>query len=119
VGNRQAHKEGKTMEKDQTLLLGETQLCLDCDQVKPLERGEAVVRFGAYIEFTCYQCKENKMNEYKMQITFKADRALTDEELDLILSTCEVQVMEPVDNDGNNADFNTYIQAVNIEKVEA
>lgn len=107
------------MEKDQTLLLGETQLCLDCDQVKPLEQGEAVVRFGAYIEYTCYNCKEKKMDEYKMQITFKADRALTDEELDLLLATCEVQVQEPVDNDGNNADFNTYIQAVNIEKVEA
>ena len=105
--------------KQTDLLLGPTQVCLDCDEVKPLERGEAVIRFGSYIEFTCYQCKENKMNEYKMQITFKADRALTDDELDLILSTCEVQVMEPVDNNGDNADFNTYIQAVNIEKVVA
>jgi len=89
---------------------------LVCDNVKLLEQGEAVVRFGAYIEYTCYQCKEQKMDEYKMEIVFKADRALTDEELDLLLSTCEVQIQEPVDNDGNNADFSTYIQSVNIEK---
>jgi hypothetical protein len=111
--------QNEDVKKDQTLRLGETQLCLDCDNVKPLEQGEAIVRFGAYIEFTCYQCKENKMDEYKLEITFKANRALTDDELDLILATCEVQVMEPVDNDGNNADFNTYIQTVNIQKVEA
>lgn len=107
------------MEKDQTLVLGKTQLCLDCDKVKSIYQGEAVVRFGSYIEFTCYNCKENKMDEYTMEITFKANRALTDDELNLILATCEVQVMEPVDNDGNNADFNTYIQTVNIKKVEA
>ena len=111
--------QNEDVKKDQTLLLGETQLCLDCDNVKPLEQGEAIVRFGAYIEFTCYQCKEKKMDEYKLEITFKANRALTDDELDLILATCEVQVMEPVDNDGNNTDFNTYIQTVNIQKVEA
>jgi len=105
--------------KQTDLLLGETQVCLDCDEVKPLEKGEAIIRFGAYIEFTCYQCKENKMDEYKLEIIFKANRALTDDELDLLLATCEVQVMEPVDNDGNNADFNTYIQTVNIKKVEA
>jgi hypothetical protein len=105
--------------KQTDLLLGETQVCLDCDEVKPLEKGEAIIRFGAFIEFTCYQCKENKMDEYKLEITFKANRALTDDELDLLLATCEVQVMEPVDNDGNNADFNTYIQTVNIKKVEA
>lgn len=108
--------QNEDVKKDQTLLLGETQLCLVCDEVKELEQGEAVIRFGAYIEFTCYKCKEQKMNGYTMEITFKADRALTDEELDLLLATCEVQIQEPVDNEGNNADFSTYIQSVNIKK---
>ena len=47
------------------LTLGETQLCLICDEVKPLELGEAVIRYGSFIEYTCYQCKdrENKNTE--------------------------------------------------------
>lgn len=42
------------------LQLGETQLCLVCDQVKPLEQGEAIVRYASFIEFTCYECMNNK-----------------------------------------------------------
>jgi len=47
------------LEKD--LTLGETQCCLVCDEVKELEQGEAVVRYGSFIEFTCYKCKEKKL----------------------------------------------------------
>lgn len=54
------------LEKD--LTLGETQWCLVCDEVKPLEQGEAIIRYGSFIEFTCYECKgitspERKINE--------------------------------------------------------
>jgi hypothetical protein len=47
------------------LILGETQCCLICDEVKPLELGEAVIRYGSFIEYTCYKCKdkENKNKE--------------------------------------------------------
>ena len=40
--------------------LDKNQICLDCYEVKPIEQGEAVVRFGSYIEFTCYKCKAER-----------------------------------------------------------
>jgi hypothetical protein len=55
------------MKNEKDLTLGETQLCLVCDNVKLLEQGEAVVRFGAYIEYTCYQCKERKETNNKRE----------------------------------------------------
>jgi hypothetical protein len=60
------------LEKD--LTLGETQWCLVCDEVKPLEQGEAIVRYGSFIEFTCYKCKgqtstERKINELTEEIS--------------------------------------------------
>lgn len=45
----------------QDLLLEQTQCCLVCDEVKPLELGETVVRYGSFIEFTCYECKNKKI----------------------------------------------------------
>ena len=51
------------LEKD--LTLGQTQWCLVCDEVKPLEQGEAVVRYGSFIEFTCYECKGEPSTEKK------------------------------------------------------
>jgi hypothetical protein len=41
--------------------LDDNQICLDCYEVKPIEQGEAVVRFGSYIEFTCHECKTQKL----------------------------------------------------------
>jgi hypothetical protein len=52
-------QKGKTM-TSKDLTLGETQCCLECDKVKPLEQGDAVVRFGLYVEFVCYECKKGK-----------------------------------------------------------
>jgi hypothetical protein len=43
--------------ENEDLLLEQTQYCLVCDEVKKLEQGEAVVRYGSFIEFTCYECK--------------------------------------------------------------
>lgn len=52
---------------EQDLKLGATQCCLSCDKVKPLELGEAVIRYGSFIEFTCYQCKDNKTTQQKRE----------------------------------------------------
>jgi hypothetical protein len=41
--------------------LDKNQMCLSCYEVKPIGQGEAVVRFGSYIEFTCYECKSQKL----------------------------------------------------------
>jgi hypothetical protein len=38
------------------LELDENQVCLSCFEVKLLEQGEVIVRFGSFIEFTCYGC---------------------------------------------------------------
>jgi len=54
-----------TLETD--LRLGETQWCLDCEEVKPLEQGECVIRYGSFIEYTCYQCKDNKAKQSKRE----------------------------------------------------
>jgi hypothetical protein len=40
--------------------LDEIQICLDCFEVKPIEQGEVVVRYGSFIEFTCQKCKVEK-----------------------------------------------------------
>jgi len=53
------------LEKD--LLLGETQWCLVCDEVKPLEQGEAIIRYGSFIEFTCYKCKGKTSTENNIE----------------------------------------------------
>jgi hypothetical protein len=50
-------RKGKQLMENKDLLLGQTQWCLVCDEVKELEQGEAVVRYGSFIEFTCYKCK--------------------------------------------------------------
>ena len=50
---------------EQDLKLGVTQCCLSCDEVKPLEQGEAIIRYGSFIEFTCYQCKDKKTTQEK------------------------------------------------------
>ena len=39
--------------------LDKNQICLSCFEVKPIEQGEAVVRFNSYIEFTCFECPKN------------------------------------------------------------
>jgi hypothetical protein len=43
--------------ENKDLLLEQAQWCLVCDEAKELEQGEAVVRYGSFIEFTCYECK--------------------------------------------------------------
>lgn len=55
-----------TLETD--LRLGETQCCLNCEEVKPLEQGECVIRYGSFIEYTCYQCKDNKAKQNKRDL---------------------------------------------------
>lgn len=52
---------------EQDLKLGAAQCCLSCDKIKPLELGEAVIRYGSFIEFICYQCKDNKTTQEKRE----------------------------------------------------
>ena len=44
------------------------------------------------------------MNKYTIHITFETDRELTPEEQFGIVGACQVQVEEPVDNEGEDMD---------------
>jgi hypothetical protein len=56
----QSAKEDKEMTLETDLKLGETQLCLSCDEVKPLTDGDCLIRYGVFVEFNCYQCQQKK-----------------------------------------------------------
>jgi hypothetical protein len=89
--------------------LNKEQVCLTCYTVKQIEQGEAVVRFGSYIEFTCDDCKNKKVQtyEYKLEVTFKTDRRLTEEELGQLQAQCCVQVEEPTNHEGEDETYTT------------
>jgi hypothetical protein len=44
------------------------------------------------------------MADYQITIRFSSDRVLTEDEQELILSACEVQVAEPADLAGDSID---------------
>jgi hypothetical protein len=45
--------------------------------------------------------------EYKIEVTFKADRVLTQEELAALQDTVALQIEEPADLTGQEADYRT------------
>jgi hypothetical protein len=45
--------------------------------------------------------------KYTVQIEFNTDRVLTDNELDTLLTAITVQIEEPADEIGNDAEFTT------------
>jgi hypothetical protein len=49
------------------------------------------------------------MADYQITIRFSTDRALTEDEQELILSACEVQVDEPADLAGDSMDVDVRI----------
>jgi len=49
------------------------------------------------------------MADYQITIRFSTDRALTEDEQELILSACEVQVDEPADLAGESMDVDVRI----------
>ena len=57
-----------TLETD--LKLGETQLCLSCDEVKPLTDGDCLIRYGVFVEFNCYQCQQKKTQQQQKEEKF-------------------------------------------------
>ena len=58
------------------------------------------------------------MTKYQMTVVFTADRELSADELDTLLTTCVVQIEEPVEEiGGDDADYSTTIQNTDIYKV--
>lgn len=47
------------------------------------------------------------MNTYSINLVFSTDRALTEEELDLLRYQVIVQIEEPVDANGDDVDYTT------------
>jgi len=110
--------QNEDVKKDQTLRLGETQLCLDCDNVKPLEQGEAIVRFGAYIEFTCYNCKDKKETTYDLSVRFSTNRELTEDEKGFLQHQVIAQIEEPVTLEGEDVTYVTTFYGSDIDEVK-
>jgi hypothetical protein len=62
--------------------------------------------------------KGKQMHKYQMTVVFTADRELSEDELDILLTTCVVQIEEPVEEiGGDDADYSTTIQSTDIFKV--
>ena len=49
------------------------------------------------------------MNTYSINLVFTTDRPLTEEELDLLRHQVNVQIEEPVDQEGNDVDYTTQL----------
>lgn len=47
------------------------------------------------------------MNIYSINLVFTTDRALTEQELDLLRTQVIVQIEEPVDGNGDDVDYTT------------
>ena len=54
--------------------------------------------------------------KYTIEISFNTDRTLTETELDTLLTNVVVQIEEPADEIGNDAEFNTHSITVKVAK---
>ena len=54
---------------------------------------------------------------YEIKATFRADTELTQEELADLIDSIALQIEEPVDRDGNSADYQTEVVGVAIDLV--
>ena len=105
------------MEKDLTLWAN--QLCLTCDEVKSIYQGEAVVRFGTHIEFTCYNCKNKETKRtYDLSVRFSTDRELTEEEKGTLQHQVIAQIEEPVTAEGDDVTYTTNFYGSDIDEVK-
>ena len=109
--------QNEDVKKDQTLLLGETQLCLVCDKVKSIYQGETIVRFGSYIEFTCYNCKDKKIKTYDLSVRFMTDRELTEDEKGTLQHQVIAQIDEPVTAEGDDVSYSVTFYGSDIDEV--
>jgi len=58
------------------------------------------------------------MFQYKGTISFQSDQELTPEQLDQIVFAIQVQMEEPVDEEGNDVEFSTREVLVSLEASE-
>ena len=55
---------------------------------------------------------------YTITVKFKADRELTDQEKEALLGSIELQIQEPQDLEGEDAEYGTVLQETTIEGEE-
>ena len=55
------------------------------------------------------------MFQYKGTVSFQSDQELTPEQLDQIVFALQVQMEEPVDENGNDEEFSTFEVLVSLE----
>jgi hypothetical protein len=56
-----------------------------------------------------------QMFQYKGTVSFQSDQELTPEQLDQIVFALQVQMEEPVDENGNDEEFSTFEVLVSLE----
>lgn len=54
-----------TLEADNKL--DSIQMCLSCEKEIKLELGDCLIRYGSFIEFTCYECQNKKIIEAELR----------------------------------------------------
>ena len=47
--------------------LDSIQMCLSCEKETKLELGDCLIRYGSFIEFTCYDCQNKKIIEAELR----------------------------------------------------
>lgn len=99
--------------------LDDMQKCVECYEIKHLWQGEAVVRYGAFVEFTCDTCKNKSAVMYKLEITFRTNRTLTENELGQLQNQCVVQIEEPTTHEGDDVSYSTDDICTDIQLMEA
>ena len=104
---------------DTRIKLDAQQKCVECYEIKELWQGEAVVRYGAFIEFTCDTCKNKNAVMYELSFTFRTDRKLTEDELGQLQTQCLVQIEEPTTHAGDDVTYSTSDICTDIQLMEA
>ena len=90
--------------------------CCDCGKQFPRNDGKIFVDSQYHTSFVCGVCV-NK-SEYKITITFKADRPLTSYELNALEGNLMLQIDEPTNADQENEDYATSNATYKTERVK-
>jgi hypothetical protein len=53
---------------------------------------------------------------YKIEIKFDASRELSNEELSLVEDSLVLQILEPVDSDGNDCEWDSFNVRIDMQK---
>jgi hypothetical protein len=91
-------------------------VCGDCGSYFLKEQGKVFQDSKTHISFACNVCLNKP--EYKITITFKADRPLTSYELNALEGNLMLQIDEPTNADQENEDYATSNANYKTERIK-